>query len=208
MMVVLISNDSLLKRKYEQFFRDDSLTLMSFSIKDLPELSTENFFPSVILLDAVLSLVYTLNLIQKLKSTFPGSKIIVLSNILDSAAALTALKHGANGFILKSESLHFIKETLLALQEGGIFISPLVLKKMFLKNAINPKNDFLILTKRERELVQILQSGVSNKVAAGILNVSFFTVNQHLKSIYKKLHINSKSELLSIAIRAASISSD
>lgn len=59
------------------------------------------------------------------------------------------------------------------------------------------KNVITGLTKRELELIELLSDGYSNKVAADKLFVTYFTVNQHLKNIYKKLHINSKPELIS-----------
>jgi len=57
------------------------------------------------------------------------------------------------------------------------------------------------LTKREIELINLLKTGMSNKMAAISLNVTFFTINQHLKNIYTKLQINSKNELIALAMR-------
>ena len=67
-----------------------------------------------------------------------------------------------------------------------------------IKNEIAEAIQFSSLTRRELELVDILKTGVSNKAAAEVLNVTYFTINQHLKNIYKKLNINSKNMLITM----------
>ncbi len=74
--------------------------------------------------------------------------------------------------------------------------SPATISHVVQSNQREHKPEITELTKREIELVKLLSEGIANKTAADRLNVTYFTINQHLKNIYKKLEINSKSELI------------
>lgn len=202
-MLGLIEDDPMLRKNYEDFFKRDPNFCIVFSLKDRNMLASNNLKmpPNVVLLDLLLPNGNGLNYIKEIKYMFPSVKVIVLSGLIDPYVTQAAMDKGANGFLLKSHSLNYIKETLLSLGEEGIPLSPVAVNHLFQKKDPNKSLPVHNLTKRELELVKVLQAGVSNKVAAARLNVTFFTVNQHLKSIYKKLNINSKSELLALSIK-------
>jgi DNA-binding NarL/FixJ family response regulator len=146
----------------------------------------------------------SLKSISKVKQLFPYAHIVILSGVEDPAASHTALINGAKGFLLKSSSSDFIKDALIKAYEGGTPLSPVIVNHLIDLKSSNTHSLADIapqLTKREIDLCNLVVTGMSNKMIASSMNIAFFTVNEHLKHIYKKLNINSKVELISYIMR-------
>jgi DNA-binding NarL/FixJ family response regulator len=193
----LIEDDNILRNAYAKYFKITQTFKVVFSVPDVADaLSLNNVQPDIILLDVNLRSGSGIDGIKVLASHFPSSKIVILSSMQDARLTRLAMENGATGYMLKSSSLAYITESLLKLDEGGIPFSPATIGHVMHNVATESKPEINELTKREVELVRLLSEGIANKVAADRLNVTYFTINQHLKNIYKKLNINSKSELI------------
>jgi DNA-binding NarL/FixJ family response regulator len=204
----LVEDNDVLRHNYEAYFNDDALFNIVFSLNDVYELQTIslNIQPDVILLDIMLPSGNSLTQLHRIKQIFPFTRIVVLSAVQEPKLTEQAILEGVNGFLLKSSSLNYIKEAILQIFDGGFPLSPLnashILKLSKKKTLLEAYPN---LTKREIELVGLLNTGMSNKMAATSLHISFFTVNSHLKNIYHKMNINSKNELISIASKYQTI---
>jgi len=193
----LIEDDNILRNAYAKYFKITQTFKVVFSVPDVDDaLSLKNVQPDIILLDVNLRSGSGIDGIKVLSAHFPSSKIVILSSMQDAKLTRLAMENGATGYMLKSSSLAYITESLLKLDEGGIPFSPATIGHVMHNVATESKPEINELTRREVELVRLLSEGIANKVAADRLNVTYFTINQHLKNIYKKLNINSKSELI------------
>jgi DNA-binding NarL/FixJ family response regulator len=202
----LVEDSRMLREYFVDFFKRTPEFEVLFSVGDLKELyrvqSTSQ--PDIILLDIMLPSGNSLKSIGKVKQLFPYAHVVILSAVEDPAASHAALINGAKGFLLKSSSSDFIKDALIKAYEGGTPLSPVIVNHLIdIKNSnthtladIAPE-----LTKREIDLCNLVVTGMSNKMIASTMNIAFFTVNEHLKHIYKKLNINSKGELISYIMR-------
>lgn len=198
----VIEDDDTLRGNFEEFFnqREDFEVIFSDTGIKWSTLNKLTARPVILLLDLFLTSGCSANAINKLKQLFPQCKVIILSASSDEEAILNAINNGADGYLVKTSSMQFIADSLIHALNSGMPLSPVAAFHLF--KSKNNKTTFANsfgLTKKEWELVDLLKIGISNKMAANLLGVTYFTINQHLKSIYKKLNINSKSELVFIA---------
>ena len=129
---------------------------------------------------------------------YPQSKIIILSGDDDEKYIVQSLKSGASGFLIKNSKLMDIYSSIRDVYSSGACLSPKAAKKLIdhLKGNVSEQLAAR-LTKREMELVNLLKEGLSYKEMAKRMFVSVYTINHHLKNIYQKLGVESKSELIS-----------
>ena len=196
-----IEDDSVLLANYEEFFIGEDTFNIIFSIGDIRDLNKLDLkeAPDIILLDLMLPSGNSLDFLHVIKQFFPYASIIILSSVSEPSMSRKALYKGANGYLLKSSSLQFIKDALHKAYEGGIPLSPSIVNHLLESKTTQTLQEvYPDLTKREIELIYLLKTGMSNKMAASVLNITFFTINHHARNIYRKLKIHSKSELIAI----------
>ena len=128
--------------------------------------------------------------ILRLIQLFPHLRIIVLSSSEEEEMLFNALRYGAKGYILKQDCLTHLENAINQVILGGIVFSPSMAQKIL--DFFNPKiNTEYNLTKREINVLQLLQLGMIKKDIAEKLNISYNTVDSHVKNIYKKMNVNS-----------------
>lgn len=161
--------------------------------------------PDVLLLDVSLPGLTGIQGISKILEFLPEVSIIMLTIHDDSERVFSAFKEGANGYLLKSTPLVKIKEGILDIQENGAPMSPSIAKKViahFNQNTNKKKEKELnALTAREEDVVDELVEGLSYKEIANKLQLSIETIRHHIKSIYTKLHVHSKSQVVAKSLR-------
>src|SRR5699024_4406164 len=121
----------------------------------------------------------------------------------DSHRIFKALRAGASGYLLEHTSLPEITESILKLLVGGASMSPQIERKVFLhcqvvKSKGNKDSD---LNQREHDIVNGLVDGLSYKMIAGRYDISIDTVRAHIRNIYRKLHVNSKAEVIAKSLK-------
>jgi two-component system, NarL family, response regulator NreC len=132
--------------------------------------------------------------------------VIVLSMHRDETYILRALKAGVRGYLLKDSAESDLVRAIRSVAEGKSFFSPTV-SKVLLEDYMRKlqrtggEDSYDLLTPREREILQLVAEGKSNKEIAAILNLSVYTIETHRSNIMEKLKLKSLPELILYAVR-------
>tara|TARA_R100001143_G_scaffold58746_1_gene56810 strand:+ start:17749 stop:18381 length:633 start_codon:yes stop_codon:yes gene_type:complete len=163
----------------------------------------ENESPDVLLMDIQLPGMSGIEGISIIKKKYPDIEIIMLTIYHDSHKIFNSLVAGASGYLLKHTSLPEIKESIENLVQGGAPMSPQIARKVIehFKKPEPEKNPDSDLTSREQDIVNGLVDGLSYKLIADRFDISIDTVRAHIRNIYKKLHVNSKAEVIAKSLR-------
>jgi DNA-binding NarL/FixJ family response regulator len=162
----------------------------------------EGLAPDIILLDIGLPGMSGIEGISYIKAISPSSQIIIITIYDDNENIIEAIGQGASGYLLKSAPAEDIIQSITDVVDGGAPINPHIAKKMlsmFNKISLPPKN--YGLTEREKELLKILTEGLTKKQIAAKLFISYHTVDTHLKNIYTKLQVQTRSGVVAKAIQ-------
>jgi DNA-binding NarL/FixJ family response regulator len=137
------------------------------------------------------------------KERFPSTSIIMLTVYRDDDRIFRSIVAGASGYILKKESPAKILEAIKEVHAGGASMSSETALKVLeaFRRLVPAKSDQNVLTRREEEILQELVKGNSYKSTADHLFISVHTVRFHIRSIYEKLHVHSKSEAVAKALK-------
>ena len=156
-------------------------------IQKLPE----NQIPDIILLDLNLPGISGLEAIPWFKQYSPDSKVIIITQSDKEADVLTAISHGASGYLLKSATALQIKEAIQVVSEGGASLYPSVAKFILDRLKKQPTEAGLErnLSGRELEILNLLGEGMVKKEIAHKLDIGVSTVAYHIKHIYEKLEV-------------------
>lgn len=168
-------------------------------INILEDVNTEH--PEVIMMDIEMPFmtgIEATSLLSKKLSKIP--KILMLTVFEDTNRIFEAIKAGAVGYLLKKTSGDKIIESIKEVNNGGGAMSPTIALKV-LSSFQEPKANPYDLTNREIEVLQRLVEGDSYKLIAFHYDISINTVEKHILHIYQKLHVNSKGEAITKAIR-------
>lgn len=159
--------------------------------------------PDVALLDIELPGISGIEGVRRLKQRFPSIQILMLTVFADNDHVFEAICAGASGYLLKDTPPARLTEAVRELVGGGAPMSPEIARMvvgMFSKVA-PPRTEEHRLSPREVELLKLLAEGHSYKTAAKALSISIDTVRFHIRNIYDKLHVHSKSEAVILALR-------
>jgi len=157
----------------------------------------------ILLLDINLPKMSGVEALPLLKEKFPTLKIIMLTMLDDDDTILQAIVSGANGYLLKKTKPEKILNSLKECMQGGSPMTGSIASKVLtlFKRYIPQKNNDYALTKREIEILNLLVEGYDNHTIANQLFISFDTVRNHIRHIYQKLHVHSKSQAVVKALR-------
>ncbi len=161
------------------------------------------FKPNVILMDIDMPGVNGLEGLKKIREVDSDVKILMLTVFDDNRNVFQAISNGANGYILKKTPPGKLLEYISEAQSGGAPMTASVatqVLKMF-SSMNNEKGEDYNLSDREKQVLQLLVDGYSYKMIAGEMFIAIDTVRSHIKKIYEKLHVNSKSEAVAKAFK-------
>ncbi|MBK9254324.1 MAG: response regulator transcription factor [Saprospiraceae bacterium] len=167
------------------------------------EADMERTNPDVVLMDIEMPETDGIEGVRRIKKRFPQIKIIMQTVYEDSDKIFNALRNGAEGYILKKASISNIIESIHEVYKGGAFMTPSVAMQVmnFLKKPATNDAKMESLTPREQEVLKNLSEGGSYKMIADKMNISYGTVNNHIKKIYEKLQVHSLGEAVSYALK-------
>jgi two-component system, NarL family, response regulator NreC len=167
--------------------------------------------PDVVVMDIAMPNLNGIEAAHQITQNQPEIAVIMLSMHPDESYVLRALKSGAKGYLLKDSAESDLIQAIRAVGQGKSFFSPAVSKVLLddyvrkLKRS-GAEDAYDLLTAREREILQLVAEGKSNKDVANLLNLSVYTVETHRSNIMQKLHLKGVPELTLYAVRKGIIS--
>jgi two-component system response regulator NreC len=162
--------------------------------------------PDVILMDVAMPLLNGIEAAEQIRKANGKIGIIMLTMHADEGYVLRALNAGVKGYLLKESAEDDLLRAVRAVSQGKPFFSPAITQTLLedymrvLKQE-GLSDSFELLTPREKEVLQLLAEGKSNKEAAAILDVSLYTVESHRTNLMQKLNLHNTAEIVLYAVR-------
>jgi RNA polymerase sigma factor (sigma-70 family) len=166
----------------------------------------ETATPDIVIMDIAMPLLNGIDATAQIIKRDPNIGVIILSMHSDEDYLLSALNAGAKGFLLKESAEVDLVRAIQAVVKGTPFFSPEIAKTMledymrFLQQR-NLQDSYDLLTEREKEVLQLLAEGKSNKEVAAILDISVYTVDSHRLHLMQKLNLHNTAEIVLYAVR-------
>lgn len=155
--------------------------------------------PDVILMDIDMPGITGIEAVKLIRRFNKKANIIMLTVFEDNKHVLDAIYAGASGYLLKKSILEKLVSAIDDVQSGGAPMSPSIAKMIIGSLHTVRQADQYDLTRREKEILDLLAKGNSFKMIAADLNISVETVRTHIKKIYEKLQVHSQTEAVSKA---------
>jgi DNA-binding NarL/FixJ family response regulator len=158
--------------------------------------------PDVVIMDIDMPGINGIEGVKLVRKNFPTIQILMLTVFDDDEKVFAAIKAGAAGYILKNAEPNNLLQAISEVYNGGAPMTPGIAKKVLHQfQAILPEEEKdYHLSSREKEVLGLLVDGLSYKMIAGKLNITYDTVRAHMKKIYEKLHVASMTEAVAKAI--------
>src|ERR1022692_4601691 len=162
--------------------------------------------PDVILLDVGMPRLSGPDAARSICQKIPAARILMVSMHSDEAYVLRALKAGARGYLLKASPEADVLAAVRAIAAGNAYFSPSIAKLLIEDYVVELRkrgvdDSYDLLSVREKEILQVLASGKSNREIADLLHISNSTVEKHRDNVYQKLHLHNLGELILYAVR-------
>jgi len=156
--------------------------------------------PDIAILDISMPGLDGFGILQKIQTMGISTRVIFLTMHNETLTAKRALQMNASGYVLKDNAFEDLLYAVKAVSAGGTFISPSVSERI-LKTPSDKGQEPHILTIREREVLKLIASGLTNKQIAGQLFISVKTVETHRTNIMQKLDVHTTADLVRYAIK-------
>jgi two-component system, NarL family, response regulator NreC len=162
--------------------------------------------PDVVVMDVGMPLLNGIEATKSIVTQRPATAVVILSMHADESYVMRALNAGARGYLLKDSAAADLLGAIQAVSQGKSFFSPKVsrilaedyVRVLKQKGAVDTYD---LLTSREREILQLLAEGKTNKEVATDLNISTYTVETHRSHILQKLNLHNSAEVVLYAVR-------
>ncbi|HHL18750.1 MAG TPA: response regulator transcription factor [Thiothrix sp.] len=204
--VFILEDDKPTRLRLCNIINNDNHLMLAYSAESLKESRQWLIHPAhshidIFLIDLGLPDGYGTDFINEISQSHQHTKIMVISRLGDENSVIEAIKAGAKGYLLKDNDEMHIIDAIKQLACGGSPISPAIagyILDFFKKNTSYENNDHALalhnLTAREKDVLQYVARGYSNKEIGQALEISPHTVASHVKHIYQKLEVTSRSE--------------
>jgi len=161
----------------------------------------EQLKPDIVVMDVAMPELNGIEATRRLAGTAPHTRVIALSMHKDSVYVREILRAGARGYLLKDSGAEDLVRAIRAVAGGESWLSPAVSNAVLDDYRRHVTDPIDLLSSREREVLQMLAEGKTNKEIAGVLNLSVYTVDAHRGRIMEKLNLHSINELVRFAVR-------
>lgn len=157
------------------------------------------FRPQVVLMDINLPGMSGIEATARIKRHLPEMQVIMVTVYRDHDQIFAALKAGASGYLLKRSTPEEVRQAIRDVRSGGAPMSAEIARRVveaFHQPVKSPEQggEEVKLSKRETEILELLTKGLANKEIADRLDISVETVRVHLRRVYEKLHVHSRTE--------------
>ena len=158
--------------------------------------------PDVILLDVELPGQNGIEAMRRIKTICPSTRVVMLTAFDDHEKVFKAICAGASGYLLKTAPVERIVESIHEALAGGAPMTPRVAKSVLdmFTDLVKPKQEYG-LTAREQKILELMTQGLIKKEIADRLEISYHTVDTHLRNIYTKLHVHSSTGAVAKAVK-------
>jgi len=152
--------------------------------------------PEIVLMDIQLPGMSGVECVTKLKELLPSAQVIMVTVYEDPDRIFRALRAGASGYLLKRSAPEDVLKAILEAQQGGAPMSGEIARKVvaYFRNQEAANAEVEKLSTREREVLELVVHGFSNKEIADRLDITLDAIRWHLKHIYQKLHVHSRTD--------------
>jgi DNA-binding NarL/FixJ family response regulator len=167
--------------------------------------------PDVVVMDIAMPAMNGIEATRQIVARNPDTAVAILSMHSDESYVIRSLKAGAKAYLLKDSAEADLIAAIRAITDGKSFFSPAIsrlLKEEYVRELHDRgvEDSYDLLTTREREILQLIAEGRTNKEIANLLNLSLYTVETHRTHILQKLNLHSVPELILYAVRKGIIS--
>ena len=166
------------------------------------ESQVNELLPDIVLMDINMPGKNGIEATKLIKTNYPHVKVLIQTAFDNDENVFGSLQAGAEGYLLKSASADKIIKGLEDIFHGGAIMTPSIALRVM--QSFQPKTKPALtfnLTHRETEVLRLLSEGMSYKMIAAEMDISYFTVNAHIRKIYQKLQVNSSAEAVSLALK-------
>ena len=202
--LAIIEDEPVILKSLKTFFENTDNFVVVFTarqVEDLHQINDDEVGIDLILLDINLLGMSGIQGIPKILKLYPEVNIVMLTTFDQNEYIFEALKAGATGYIVKDTPIWDIKTALETVLAGGSFMSPGIARKVMASFHEKRKDvRFESLTARQNQILNALVEGLSYKMIADRMGISTHTTCDHIKAIYRKLHVNSKGEAINLAL--------
>ncbi len=171
----------------------------------------EELLPNVVIMDVAMPQLNGIDAAAQIIKSNPNTGVIMLSMYADESYLVRALSVGAKGYLLKESAEVDVVIAVQVVSQGRPFFSPQIAQSL-LEDYVRAlqqrgiQDSYDLLTDREREVLQLLAEGKSNKEVATILDLSTYTVETHRTNLMHKLNLHNTAEIVLYAVRKKIIS--
>jgi two-component system, NarL family, response regulator NreC len=158
--------------------------------------------PDVVVMDVAMPNLNGIEATRRLSEAAPHTRVLALSMHKDSVYVREILRAGAKGYLLKDSIDRDLLDAVRAVARGEAYLSPAIADSVLTDYRRHVTDPLDLLTNREREVLQLIAEGKTNKDIAQALNLSVYTVDAHRGRIMEKLNLHSTGELVRFAMRA------
>lgn len=196
--VAIVEDDAGIRQSLEWLLKSSPQFLCVASCRSAEEALRvlPGTMPEVILMDINLPVLSGIECTKRIKELLPKVQVVMITVYDDADRVFNALRAGASGYILKRAAPERILQAILDVHAGGVPMSGEIARKVlgaFREPAPAP-DDQENLSRREQEVLELLSQGCANKEIADKLSISIDTVTWHLRHIYGKLHVRSRTQ--------------
>ena len=161
----------------------------------------EQLRPDIVVMDVAMPELNGIEATRRMMTSLPHTRVVALSMHKDSVYVRETLRAGARGYLLKDSPAGDLVTAVRSVASGESYLSPGVSNAVLDDYRRHVTNPIDLLTTREREVLQMLAEGKTNKEIAVVLNLSVYTVDAHRGRIMEKLNLHSINELVRFAVR-------
>ncbi len=202
--LIIFEDNARLRQSLELLLNDEVnfSVVASFQDCDKADKQVEKFEADLVVMDIDMPGIGGIEGVKRIKGVNPEIKVVMYTMYDDDNRIFDSICAGADGYMLKNTSPVLLSSSLLEVMNGGSPMSPFVAHRMFqyFREQRSGADEFN-LTKREKEILELLVQGNSYKMIADKSSVSVDTVKRHLQNIYHKLHVNCGTEAVAKALR-------
>lgn len=204
--VLLFDDRNSFRKSLQDFFEDSSQIFIAADFANANEAvkHVKAYKPDVVLMDIQMPGISGLEALGEIRKAQPETRVLMVTSFDDEDKIFAALCNSAYGYVLKSDNIEEIEQAILEAHKGGRYLTPSLAGKVYRlmqNHVVQAQPGYIPFTDRQKDVLQAMVDGLGRKMIADKLGIGLDTVGDHLKEIYRKLHVNSAPEAVREAIR-------